>query len=940
MKARIILFLLLLHATHTTHTTIIAQGNATLSSNTFVQVVGPTTFNPATGTFYVGLGATGGTTFSLSKVARNSGSSTSTFTDIASSTSTPALSSAAIEFLTLAMKEGDTNPNLAGVILNTGLDQTIVFASNNDGTTATESAALLDAANGSGVNGDTTAGIVQIAANENFIFAGVRPNGGSFGSTDGGIAVVDIDQTDLTLTQVAAVSGDTGIKAKDLDPATTEVIIGGTPTIVANQLALHWDDRLERLYMGLQLTTGAGGSKSVVVGRVSSAGVLDFSSIGPDALFTGVLKMVGSTTGATTLSIQHICTMHCSTGPSYLIINGGNGTAATTGNTIFALPLLDTPTVVATHGTLADKDSALTNGKFTVVPTVATDLPLSTDAPVLVGRNPLPAVANKVVTDMQIVGDTVYVAVNNEDTTADNNNDSGIFYSQAQFDTTGKITSWTPWAKRLFPFDGFPSITTPTGRVTTFAIDGVNGKTWAVEGSARTAVGSTSWATSGPDTTSLTNQLNLKLAKGCFSVLDLPQGTPGFGDSATDRDDTAHRYTLFGGVNKVIFTRISREKTGATSTIRPQTVFQDFSLATNFLETSLPARSSVRVLGYSGGFFTDSRIFFLAGTDTGLYIFAQSNGASFLVSNLSILSGFPFTIGEWTKVPGITGAVLDIKAYANNDNTADVGSLFVLTVEPTTQAPFKSKIHRFSGGSEVANITAFANSRVVVAETEILATGSDLSSTRAFFNMNLIGTGAATCQLVLATNVGLFRTTKVGGIQNAANQTEAAWALVNANNTNMFNYIGGLDNPAATAASPAAKPNTLWPIKVSDKDGAAVFNRADIEQLNGTTNTGAYAFVPTAFDTSGSANNAFFEQTQRFWTDGGRRLFIINPKNTSDTTNNLFSLPFDSVETQVSTPQQQSDSGLSGIKRWFWIKQVGVTGMLLAGTEQGVVALQ
>ncbi len=937
MKAlQIILFLVLFHVNSIYPTTIV-QGNATVGSNTFAQIVGPTVFNPATGTFYIGLAATGGTTYSLSKVIRNNGSQPPKFTDIASSTTTPALNNAAIEFLTLAMSEGDTDPNIAGVILNTGLDQTMVFASNNDGSTATESAVLLDAANGSGVNGNTTAGIVQIAAHENFIFAGVRPNGGTFGTANSGIAVVDINQTDLTLTQAAAVSGDTGIKAKKLDPTVAEVRISADPTLVANQLALHWDDRLERLYMGLQLTTAAGGAKSVVVSRVSDSGVLDFANIGPQSLFTGILKIVGTTSSAVSLSIQHIRTMHCTTGPTYLIINGGNGTAATTGNNIFALPLLDTPTIAATHGALADKDSSLTDGKFTVVPTAASDLPLSTDAPVIVGRNPLPMQASKVVTDIQIVGDTVYVAVNNEDTTADNNNDSGIFYSQAQFDATGKITSWTPWAKRLFPFDAFPTIATPTGRVTNFAIDAVNGKTWSVEGSVRTAVGMTSWATNGPDTTSLTNQLNLKLSAGCFCMLDLPQGTPEF-NNPVSVDDSTSRYAVFGGVNKVVFTRISVAKSGATATIKPQTIQLDFSLAENLLETTLPSGSGgIRSLAITGASGSASNVFFLAGTDTGLYIFAQSNGNSFDVNGLGALNTGQISTGVWSKVSEIDGAVIDIVSYNNTSATATDGSIFVLTVKPTSTSPFKSKVYRFSGGNAVANISAFVASRILIGESEVAATGSDLSTTKAFFNMGIFGTDTSTCQLIVATNVGLYRTTKTGGVQNAANQTQAGWTLVDTDNTDMFNYIGTLDNPTATAANPAAKPTTMWPVSVADKDSGNVFNRTNINQLNGTT--AATAFVPSSFNTS-DGGTTLFEQTQRFWTDGGRRLFIINPKNTSDTTNNLFSLPFDSVETQVSTPQQLNDSSLLKIKRFFWIKQVGVTGMLLAGTDAGVIALQ
>ena len=80
-----------------------------------------------------------------------------------------------------------------------------------------------------------------------------------------------------------------------------------------------------------------------------------------------------------------------------------------------------------------------------------------------------------------------------------------------------------------------------------------------------------------------------------------------------------------------------------------------------------------------------------------------------------------------------------------------------------------------------------------------------------------------------------------------------------------------------------------------------------------------------------------------FWSDGARRFFIINRQQDPATRNRLMSFPFNTLEWRVCAPGQQIllfDPYVVATKRFFWVKQIGVTGILMAGTNDGVIALE
>ena len=318
---------------------------------------------------------------------------------------------------------------------------------------------------------------------QGFIFASVTPTPDiTFGNLGSGIAVIalndptpDVTKSKIQLAQTAADSTYAGAKALALDPSTDALKViptGNTITIsAAPEPDLYWDNYLKRLYVGLQVNCTLGnGCKSIVVGQVSTNGVLTWASIVNDSALTGLAGdpiIARTTTGTVSAYFNRV--MHCSTGPCYLIVQGASNT--TTFNTIYAFPLVDDPDTQTFQGTIADKTAPLSNGKFVTPATINTQMTVSTDIQAQVGAGPLPTNATTdTIADMEVIGDTVYVSIASAESTTINN---GIFYSQAQFDKTGKIASWTPWTKRAFPANAFYPYIALNGGVGYFAVDAV-----------------------------------------------------------------------------------------------------------------------------------------------------------------------------------------------------------------------------------------------------------------------------------------------------------------------------------------------------------------------------------------------------------------------------------------------------------------------------------
>ena len=936
-----LLYLNILFHSCSLYTTVVVRGNDTTAPFGFTVPVNTTVFDCRTGTFYVGLQANSTGSFAVSKGPRPNFNKAITFTGIAVDSGDVQLVDQPIEFLALSLQEQAAA--LLGIVvqMNGGLQSQTITVLPTDGRTDPARTDILNDAN----SNDTT-GIIRLAANEEHMFAVVRPQASDFGADGGGIALIQttLSNSTLTVTVKDANTGLDGNQALGLNAGTTQVkgSEGGQDVIFAtdsdtNQVALYYDASLQRLYTGLRIETNNDMDdigKSVVVARLVSDEndnkKLELQDIVADSAIEGNNQIIIARDMNIDLRANNISVMHTSTGPSYLIVNGGMGTTDQIGNQIFAFPLVNDPDDEDNHGSLANKNAPLINSVFVTPATAPDQVPIQMDEAARVGTGLLPIEADQTIAELIVVGDTVYVALN---TKPDNDNDTGILFSQALFDSTGKIIRWTPWTKRATPFNAFPGTTLPgdvmhDGRVNFFAIDAKTGNAWIVEGTTGQVVGITNWQTTST-TNSLLTKLTTTLANGCYSILDLDQSTRGFIGS------TIHRYALFGGTNQVVFTRVSQAETIGNIN-SPQTVINDFSLSENFSTTTLPNNGgNVFALEYSQRRQEKgNQNYFFAGTSNGLFVFTTSAGNGFNVDQLAQLNQEPFISRSWRKAAGITGAVVDIKSSGN--------TLYILTFESSDKQPLKSTLYNVHFTTNINTMFRASNINIIAeTKTGIFANVSE------FFGLQIIATGdlvdpAEKEQLILTTNRGLFRTNANQVIQTgspaARTQEEAAWELIESTSKTMFFGIGGMTTPIR---------HTVWPFSIDDENKFQTFERSSIHQLSGSGNdTGDTplfnGFVPTQFNAQNTTGRfTTLDPITYFWSDGARRFFIFNRITDPPTQNKLGVLPFDVNKFSVATATILDDHPtLAKIDRFFWAQVIGTTGFMMAGTEQGIVTLE
>lgn len=353
--------------------------------------------------------------------------------------------------------------------------------------------------------GNVSNGIVDLTTNGiGHIFAAAKPNGGQFGQINSGIAllirgIIDIPQTDPNEPSKMRIFNELNVntgsvvdpQALLLDPTSPEIAINNSlANIVNNQVAMHWNATLNRLFIGLQTTSNSSaddGTRAVVACKFIENGGIALETIVPNEVFVAgnTTSIIGALGANTQVSIHALNTMYTSTALNYLIVVGGNGDPASTQQLVYALPLVNGGDSI---GMIAAKDAqpidvfknapiARLLGRVITQPaTTVSEMPQSTDVAAQVGGGPLLAgpIVNIITRD-----DTVFAFVS-EDA-------SGVYSSQAIFDAVGKITAWTQWQRAagttdaifgaaLNPFEGNFILATGTDADT---VDSIERTVWS-----------------------------------------------------------------------------------------------------------------------------------------------------------------------------------------------------------------------------------------------------------------------------------------------------------------------------------------------------------------------------------------------------------------------------------------------------------------------------
>ena len=294
--------------------------------------------------------------------------------------------------------------------------------------------------------------ILGVDASFPHFIAAVRPESGVFGDPGSGLAVGEFQQMRIGEGE-SDVSFNFQLRQTHVFPLdiTTPAIRITSDALQFNNTAqqpvsIHADEAIHATYTGISVTSNVGandGVRSVVVGNASS--------IAPDAAIQAD-SIVGARGSQVTVSAHRVRTLFTSTLLSYLVVVGGVGDPADTKRQVFALPLV-TDRKSGNFGKLARRDAQpvdvfsdqqpkmLTARVISDAAAVAGDLFGPTDSSVRVGGGlDLPGD----ITDIFAERDAIFVSVAADDGATEH---GGIFYSQAIFDSLGRVAGWTDWRR-------------------------------------------------------------------------------------------------------------------------------------------------------------------------------------------------------------------------------------------------------------------------------------------------------------------------------------------------------------------------------------------------------------------------------------------------------------------------------------------------------------
>lgn len=339
------------------------------------------------------------------------------------------------------------------------LIEKVSFNDNNLGLTSADGTSV--------VNKFSYAETSQIAAiggiGSTNLFAAYAP--GSFGATGSTLSYLQlIPQANLQGDQIGTYSC---LQEQASQPIalTTEVLIASTASLnsIGSSVAMY--PAGNKMYIGLDVRSGTE-SGNCGVGLFTATGVnstgetpgvLTFSSVLPDAVVTNdeSITTVVSVQNSHQVAIRNITTTTTSTGLGYLFVSRDNGVGQ---QSIYAMPMVTMPGRNVNFGKIAKFNSVEKTFKitgttyrqqgFSEVIDDASEININGVQAVinrlLVGGSAVPIVAGQYISQMIAQGDCVYIVIPEQFAVGTT---PGMFKSQALFDQTGRVMSWTPWQR-------------------------------------------------------------------------------------------------------------------------------------------------------------------------------------------------------------------------------------------------------------------------------------------------------------------------------------------------------------------------------------------------------------------------------------------------------------------------------------------------------------
>ena len=523
--------------------------------------------------------------------------------------------------------------------------------------------------------GAVSSGVVDLTTNNSsHVFATVKPNGGEFGQENSGIALLIRTTLDMTIEEegekekkalmqffgeVNANNGSTNTQqALRFDPTSPALFItNDLAQIIENHAVMHWDNILQRLYVGISAVSNNGatdGARSIAVVKFIENGAISLEPIAPDSAFApgNTDSIIGVIGANQQLSVNAITTMFTSTALNYLIMVGGNGDESTTNNAVYALPVVNSGD---NKGSIASKNAQpenifktsnvprITSRTISTPATTPDEMTQATDVAAQVGGGVLTAgpIGNIIVRN-----DTVFAFVGSET--------PGVYSSQAIFDASGKITAWTQWQRAAGTTDEIFGAT----------LNAFEGNFILASGNDANSVKTiqkTVWSDGSPESLQpLTTILNSSLGNnGAQGLQTFLPNTPGLHDIAL---------LTAGGIGTVVLAQTGLRST-TTGIITP-TSGPDFNNMINFDNGTITTDVTAKTVTISGGGLdnvgpitaleigatTTNGWLFVGGSD-GLAILAKPDGSGWNVTTqlgdnlVGLQMGMRFTtIGNYSFV--------------------------------------------------------------------------------------------------------------------------------------------------------------------------------------------------------------------------------------------------------------------------------------------------
>jgi len=658
------ILLLLLLAALPAHAAFIVNGDNTAGNTTFTFKIGPTFYDVATQQFYVGAAqAVAGNSYALaySTLGANFIPQTPATVTVNGAANSPnPVNGQQVTLLTVANDSSSLLPAL--VTANSPAQIAAVPDPRNTFTTPN----LNDA------NGAVSAGIVGLTGGittpgyaGHYLIAAVSPNGGTFGASGSGLALVL--SNGRTLITFNATTGQPGNQALPFDTTTSALAIGAPLVSMGSQPAMTFDNDLECFFITVTTqasAAGGAGQRGVVVGQIIN-NVITLTPIAPDAAFVGTThKIVGGGAG-TSSTIYAVQTLRTSTRLPYLVVAGGTGD---TTNMVYAVPLTANGTLAVYSSTPVDKfrvdyPHQFIKRAYPAAAQTPDDLLNDTDAAAVVGAGPLPIPSSATVTRLIALNDAVYASIENDYNGGTTPlTQPGLFYSQAIFDSLGRIAGWSAWAR----------ISGSAVPLQDFAVDPKQNRFWLVPYSSGISgsqtVQLTTWGTDAGDgllggpsnapQNGLTSQITQQLpaSQGVVqSMFSFVNTTSGFGNSPSVANN---QIGVLAYLSRNIVMLVQSGTNAIAGEFKP--VFGDFATGQQFFTdgTLTGFTNGSNMLVMSGGVLNNigpltscevSRApltggtngFFFVGGSGGLAVLSNANGSGWnTASNAGLRGGF------------------------------------------------------------------------------------------------------------------------------------------------------------------------------------------------------------------------------------------------------------------------------------------------------------